>query len=430
MPDIPVGSAPVLLLGAGASVEAGIPTSTAMTRAIVDLVAGKRNGGLAGALNFAVGAMISHDTAMGGNPYAGIDVERLFAAVQMLANRDVLEVAPFVASWAPALELFGSEKRLPNDFTSAFNRALNSQFPHEFDEVFKQAVLAVLPSRNAGSEVYQQLEGEMVSRLRDLTAIDPGKVDYLAPLLNAGEQPLRVATLNYDRSVEEVALRAGVSVDRGIDTWSGAYDWQWDDDADLQLLKLHGSIDWQLERTRGSGGLYEFGVSVNSRLPHLRNPSEVREGPGGWVHRSPPAIVFGQRGKLRPDGPFLAMLQAFDRFLSDADHLIVVGYSFRDEHINSAIGRWVNTVGRPRVTIVDPSINVESSYGLDPDAFLTQLRRSMEVRERREGWSTYGEPQGVSWKNDFRVVNETASLGLTRIFGCGPALSAPSYSDS
>lgn len=80
-----------------------------MTKAIVDRVGATRTD-LSLALNFAVGAMIAHDTARGANPYAGIDVERLFAAVQMLASRGDLETTPFVASWAPALDLLGTEK--------------------------------------------------------------------------------------------------------------------------------------------------------------------------------------------------------------------------------------------------------------------------------------------------------------------------------
>jgi hypothetical protein len=425
MTEVPIGDAPVLLLGAGSSVEAGVPASADMTRAIVELVGSTRQRELASALNFAVGAMIAHDTARGGNPFAGVDVERLFAAVQMLGNRDALEVTPFVASWAPALELLGPERHVPTSFARNFSRALKSDFPSDLDRVFSEAVLAVLPSNNNDGEIYRELERVMVARLRDLTAIDPGQVDYLAPLLHASKGPLRVATLNYDRSLEEVALRAGVSVDRGIEAWSGAYDWRWNEDADLQLLKLHGSIDWQLEDGRGAGGLRQTQVTVGARRSYVKNPAEVPDGSTTWF-RSPPAVVFGQRGKLRADGPFLAMLRAFEQFLAGADHLIVVGYSFRDEHINSAIGRWVNTVAWPSVTIVDPSFDVESSFNMDPRAFLTQLRRSMEVREQQEHQHGWNQP-GLSWKNGFRVVNEKASLGLFRLFGPGPALAPPQF---
>ena len=60
-----------------------------MTDAIVrtvDVDEGKY-GGLAQALNFAVGALIAHDTARGASVFAGIDVERLFAAIEMLDAR-------------------------------------------------------------------------------------------------------------------------------------------------------------------------------------------------------------------------------------------------------------------------------------------------------------------------------------------------------
>lgn len=232
MTHMPIGRAPVFLLGAGSAVDAGIPASTEMTKAIVDRVGSSQTGDLSLALNFAVGAMIAHDAARGANPYVGVDVERVFAAVQMLASREELEVAPFVASWAPALELVGTETReFARDFGETFTRALTSRFPRDITDVFRQAVLSVLPGHGEG-EVYRRLEQDMVGRLRDLTAVDPNKVGYLAPILNAGGGGgLRVATLNYDRSVEELALRAGLQVDTGIEAWSGGFDWQWDEHA-------------------------------------------------------------------------------------------------------------------------------------------------------------------------------------------------------
>jgi hypothetical protein len=397
-----------------------------MTKAIVDRVGATRTD-MSLALNSAVGAMIAHDTALGANPYAGIDVERLFAAVQMLAARGDLEITPFVASWAPALDLLGTEnKELPHDFRETFSRALKSPFPQDISNAFKQAVQSVLPG-NDGGELYRNLEQDMLGRLRDLTAVDPGKVDYLAPILNVGEGSLRVATLNYDRSVEELALRAGVRVDTGIEAWSGGFDWHWTKGAAVHLLKLHGSIDWHLRSKRRAGALPEPSVEVGSRIMHITDPDKADDG-SFRIFRDPPAVVFGQRGKLRAAGPFLAMLRAFDAFLAGSDHLIVVGYSFRDEHINGAIARWVNQAAQPRLTVLDPAFPSAPAYGLDADDFLSQLRRSMTVQEVRPAstWGWDGD-RGVSWRNGFRVLREKASTGLAEAFGPGPVLAPPTY---
>src|SRR4051794_20670815 len=95
----------VVLLGAGASKEAGVPTTAEMTERMVRELAEDQMssyGGVAAALNFVVGAIIQHDTARGASPYAGLDVERVFSAIELLATRDDLEVTPFVSSWHPA----------------------------------------------------------------------------------------------------------------------------------------------------------------------------------------------------------------------------------------------------------------------------------------------------------------------------------------
>ena len=85
----------LFLLGAGASAEAGIPTTFEMTRRLVEGI--EDQGGLhyAQVLNFVCGALIAHDAAEEGkSPYEGLDVERVFAAVELLAERRDLEVTP------------------------------------------------------------------------------------------------------------------------------------------------------------------------------------------------------------------------------------------------------------------------------------------------------------------------------------------------
>ena len=78
-------------------------------------------------------------------------------------------------------------------------------------------------------------------------------------------------------------------------------------------------------------------------------------------------MVFGQRGKLRAEGPILDLLAKFRDDLYDTDELVVVGYSFRDEHINEYIRRWINGDPLRRIVVVDPDFpqtsgSFESSF--------------------------------------------------------------------
>lgn len=54
-----------------------------------------------------------------------------------------------------------------------------------------------------------------------------------------------------------------------------------------------------------------------------------------------PAVVFGEGGKLQYEGPYLELLLAWSAQLREASDLLVVGYSFRDQHVNEAIARWL-----------------------------------------------------------------------------------------
>src|SRR5262245_62067354 len=97
----------VVLLGAGASKEAGVPLSFEMTRALVERLSSDSVPPEAGkALSFVCGELMAYDASQGGNPYEGLDVERVFAAVELLARRRELEVTPFVSAWHPAVDVW------------------------------------------------------------------------------------------------------------------------------------------------------------------------------------------------------------------------------------------------------------------------------------------------------------------------------------
>jgi hypothetical protein len=63
-------------------------------------------------------------------------------------------------------------------------------------------------------------------------------------------------------------------------------------------------------------------------------------------------VIFGGRNKLTAEGPFLDLLIKFRNVLSQHSHLIVLGYSFRDQHINRCIVRWFDGDSSRRLTIV------------------------------------------------------------------------------
>jgi hypothetical protein len=249
--------------------------------------------------------------------------------------------------------------------------------------------------------IFDQLQKRMLRALHKALSVDSKMVDYLAPLLSVPGHPKQIVTLNYDRSIESLAEQAKVTLDTGVEAWSGAYNWNWSDTADLRLLKLHGSLDWWSKGIRATDG----------RLPE----EKILVGSGLDQHDDvKPALIFGQRGKLRTDGPFLAMLGAFDDFLVRSDHLLIVGYSFRDDHVNASIRRWFNAKPGASVTIIDPvfeGVDVTQYYeGTNFAPFLEELIDGMLDRGKNPPYNLVLRPQ-------HKLLGMTAAAGLNELYG-------------
>jgi hypothetical protein len=86
----------MLLLGAGASKEAGVPLAREMTKEILDSLSWNEHS--SHVLRFVLGGLQFQAGVNGANPLDSVDVEELFSAVDLLAERRHLEIAPFIGA--------------------------------------------------------------------------------------------------------------------------------------------------------------------------------------------------------------------------------------------------------------------------------------------------------------------------------------------
>jgi len=68
-----------------------------------------------------------------------------------------------------------------------------------------------------------------------------------------------------------------------------------------------------------------------------------------------PAVIFGAGNKLRAGGPYRSLLQHFEERLEGSQALLIVGYSFRDAHVNAILTEWVNADHARRMVVLDKS---------------------------------------------------------------------------
>ena len=186
------------------------------------------------------------------------------------------------------------------------------------------------------------------------TLHDEKKVEYLKPMLNLlKKQPrLVVATLNYDNAVELLARDNSVPLDTGIKDWieKDTFDFAGDG---LKLLKLHGSVYWRwteeitTHALRMSHREIDYIEHYTDRFPTMAAVET-------------PMVIYGHRNKLTTEGIFLDLLRQFDKELSNSDLLTVIGYSFRDEHINFFITKFLNRDESNVIRVVMPDFETST----------------------------------------------------------------------
>lgn len=350
--DSVVASRLVYLLGAGASVPAGLPTAMGLTNSATQ--AANALGGLdlyqhGRSLNFVLAAMRLHDVRTNEDAPPVIGIERLVSAVELLAHRSELEVAPFIQNWDPLVDALELGDSSSSSATRSFARSVSSAsvLPgRRRDSALNQAAVQLEQAirdlaRPITTPSFRYLHTWLTRRLvMDLVVSDESRTSYLTSLLQAAQdEDAVITTLNYDLTVEICARTTGIPVNRMINNWSntGALD---EDGDGIPYLKLHGSVDWT---TTDGDDLQVGGQGESQRIP---------------------ALVYGQREKLRSTGPFLQLLESFRRRLASADRLIVSGYSFGDEHVNAIIRRWMLTKPDGKLLVVDPGFPDLYGYGV------------------------------------------------------------------
>jgi hypothetical protein len=172
---------------------------------------------------------------------------------------------------------------------------------------------------------------------------DLRRFDYLQPMLKLGNTPdgITIVSLNYDLSIEGQASRIGVALDDGFDVLNADRKKDWPETG-VRLLKLHGSIGW-------SQPVQSITTGQIARFPFERSPDPPND-------NDTPALIFGRGNKMRPAGLFLHLYVSFLEQLAAAKRLVLVGYWFRDAHINQAIGNWLERDTDTRVHIIDPRL--------------------------------------------------------------------------
>lgn len=145
---------------------------------------------------------------------------------------------------------------------------------------------------------------------------------------------LKIFSLNYDCCVEDACHAAKIDLTTGFDPSTGG----WNPslfakrEQGINLYKLHGSLSWYQ--------MYPYieelshGCSIFELSPEM--VSERTKKPANDCY---PELVLGPGDKKQSDDPFLTLLSKFHHSLYRADVCVVIGYGYRDDHINAMLSQ-------------------------------------------------------------------------------------------
>lgn len=177
---------------------------------------------------------------------------------------------------------------------------------------------------------------------------------------------LRMYTLNYERNFK-VILEKGIPEMSIFEGFEAESEINYEDRIPANTARiltdfeshchynLHGSIYWNIESENQNGFftpqyfLTGYGnLTINNAHPVVQS----EKGKTVLVSNFIAGYQKLQKGAITP---FRQMKYAFDRDCITANTIYIIGYSFGDEHINSAIGEAIRNNPDVRLIFVDPA---------------------------------------------------------------------------
>ncbi|MFB0497306.1 hypothetical protein ABID99_003543 [Mucilaginibacter sp. OAE612] len=284
----------VFLLGAGASVEAGIPISNKMVEEIEDLVKTNREWKVYKDLYYYLRSSIHYSDGIMGKFAEPFNVERLLVVISQIEERERNIMYPFIGAWNSRLiDLAG----------------VNFENVSKFKELIRKRLYEWVGLRNYESASYYQSFNTLASDVGTL---------------------IKVFTLNYDLCFETVVGK-GKEIKLGFTKSSS--EWHYsnfdsDEGVSFNLYKLHGSIDWYINNNK----LYK-----SERLE--QNPE----------------LIFGIMHKMTSVDPYFYYSSKLREVcFNEAKIIVIIGYSYADEYVNVILAQALNAKSNLRIINVSP----------------------------------------------------------------------------
>jgi hypothetical protein len=197
-----------------------------------------------------------------------------------------------------------------------------------------------------GFALKKPLKDQLKDLIRRTGIVNANKVSYFEPLLSfVGEnKPLDIFSVNYDMSIEQFCNVYKREYVDGFDLYWNPKSFE-RTEVDIRLYKIHGSILWY----KTDRGYY---VKLPTKIEGSRTELITGE-------QAVSLMLYPMR-KWDYDEPLLEMLIKMKERLEKANFVVIVGYSFRDDHIRRIF--WDAGRANKELTVVLISPNSPEIY--------------------------------------------------------------------
>ena len=320
----------LFLLGAGASVDAGIKHAKDMTLDIERKIGSQKEFKTFYELyNYLKSSIIFQRGLEGAFDDQTATIEELLDVLSEINQQQQNKLYPFIGSWnIHLLKVAGK----------------NFEITAKFDEKIRSQLFQWINIENYDRSSYFRKLGDLASDLGSA---------------------VRVFTLNYDICVEQAFVGTDFRIELGFNDdrkWNASkFDTNENTDVDVYLYKLHGSIDWI--RDTDSGGVLKL----------CDHP------------QSSPEVIFGTAGKLSSIDPYLFYVHELRKYtLNEAlRFIVVVGYSFSDDYVNGLIGQAIARSEYLKVLVVAPAEKKESGVDTHKNSERSRIAAMLGIGEDR-----------------------------------------------
>jgi hypothetical protein len=244
-------------------------------------------------------------------------------------------------------------------------------------------------------------------------------VDYRTILELSTREPLWIFTTNYDRVVERACEQNDIPFADGFKAAVGnpVADYDGTFDADVRVVKLHGSVNWYQDNPDGSLHRLDRGYPLPTKDFALVRGDQ----------RLTPLMIIPTLEKQMFDHPYAKLALRFTDVIKEVGLLIIAGNSLRDKHVLNYISDRM-----PRLQVLMVSRNATKNVTglrLGPGAhaldmgFREFLRSSgpalAELAERTRGAES---PAAVSTAVDLFVRSVAETLVTDEAMGVDPEM--------